>query len=76
MSRWSELKLLQPRGLEIQRAKAKSLDCVTYYYHVLNQILTKYDLDLHDKPERIYNVDGKGLSTLHKPPGVVAAVDT
>ena len=64
MSRWSELKLLQPRGFEIQRAKAKSLDCVTYYYHELNKILTKYDLDLHDKPERIYNVDEKGLSTL------------
>ena len=38
------------------------------------KILTKYDL--HDKPERIYNVDEKGLSTSHKPPGVVAAVGT
>ena len=74
MSRWPELKLLQPRGLEIQRAKATSLDCVTNYYNELNQILTKYDL--HDKPERIYNVDEKGLSTSHKPPGVVAAVGT
>ena len=60
------LKLLQPRGLEIQRTKATSLDCVTNYYNELNQILTKYDL--HDKPERIYNVDEKGLSTSHKPP--------
>ena len=63
-----------PRDLEIQRAKATSLDCVTYYYDELNQILTKYDL--HDKPERLYNVDEKGLSTSHKPPGVGAAVGT
>ena len=74
MARWPEVKVLKPRGLELQRAKATTLDCVTNYYNELNHILTKYDL--HDKPERIYNVDEKGLSTSHKAPGVVAAVGT
>ena len=72
MGRWPELKVIKPRGLEMQRAKATTLDCVTNYYNELNHILTKYDL--HDKPERIYNVDEKGLSTSHKAPGVVALV--
>ena len=55
MARWPEVKVLKPRGLKMQRAKATTLDCVTNYYNELNQILTKYDL--HDKPVRIYNVD-------------------
>ena len=53
------MKVLKPRGLEMQRAKVTTLDCDTNYYNELNQILTKYDL--RDKPERIYNVDEKGL---------------
>lgn len=71
MKRWPELKLVVARGLDIQRAKATSADCVETYYQELDKILTKYDLK--DKPERIYNVDEKGLSTTHKPPRVVAA---
>ena len=61
-------------GQEMQRTKATTLDCVTNYCNELNQILTKYDL--HDKPERIFYVDEKGLSTSHKAPAVVTAVGT
>ena len=57
---------MKPRGPEMQRAKATMLDCCTNYYNELNQVLTKYDL--RDKPERIYNVDEKGLSASHKAP--------
>ncbi|XP_053383253.1 uncharacterized protein LOC128549762 [Mercenaria mercenaria] len=73
-SRWPDLNLIKPRGLEIQRAKATTVDCVRNYYTELGRILTKYDLN--DKPERIYNVDEKGLSTTHKPPQVIAGSGT
>jgi hypothetical protein len=39
----------------------------------LNKVLEKYNL--LDKPERIFNVDEKGLSTTHKAPHVIAATD-
>ena len=68
-SRWPELKVLAPRGLELQRAKATSRECVNNYYNELQYILTKYNLC--NCPERLYNVDEKGLSTRHKPPPVV-----
>lgn len=74
MSRWPELKVLKPRGLEIQRARATTVDCVSSYYKELGSILTKYNL--HDRPERIYNVDEKGLSTSHKPPSIVTGCDS
>ncbi|XP_060588807.1 uncharacterized protein LOC132744202 [Ruditapes philippinarum] len=69
-SRWPELKILAPRGLELQRAKATSQECVDRYYKELSHILVKYNLC--DRPERLYNVDEKGLSTRHKPPPVVS----
>ncbi|XP_053385176.1 uncharacterized protein LOC128550335 [Mercenaria mercenaria] len=73
MSRWPELKVLKPRGLEIQRAKATTVDCVTKYYVELGSILDKYSLK--NRPERIYNVDEKGLSTSHTPPAVVTGLN-
>lgn len=74
MSRWPDLKVLKPRGLQIQRAKATSIDNVNRYFVELEAILKKYDL--MDKPERIYNVDEKGISTTHKPPSVVCETGT
>jgi len=73
MSRWPELKVLKPRGLEFQRAKATTVDCVSKYYRELGSILDKYSLK--DRPERIYNVDEKGLSTSHTPPSVVSGCE-
>ena len=72
MSRWPELKVLKPRGLQLQRAKATTLECVTNYYKELGSILDKYNI--RERPERIYNVDEKGLSTSHPPPSVVTGL--
>ncbi|XP_052283399.1 uncharacterized protein LOC127880180 [Dreissena polymorpha] len=69
MSRWTELKVLKPRGLELQRAKSINMASVTRYNTELGSILDKYCLK--DKPERVYNIDEKGLSMSHTPPSVV-----
>lgn len=74
MSRWPGLKVVKPRGLQIQRAKATSAESVDRYFTELEAILKKYGL--LTCPERIYNVDEKGISTMHKPPSVVAATGT
>ncbi|XP_052071024.1 uncharacterized protein LOC127709474 [Mytilus californianus] len=71
MARWPDLKIIKPRSLEMQRAKATSEVNVQNYYSELHKILEKYDL--FDKPERIYNVDEKGICTNHKSPYVIAA---
>jgi len=55
----------------MQPSKATTVQCVQSYYRELAAILTKFDLV--DRPERIYNVDEKGLSTRHKPPSVVTS---
>ncbi|XP_045194784.2 uncharacterized protein LOC123550419 [Mercenaria mercenaria] len=70
LGRWPELKLKKPRALEIARAKSATRDAVDNYFTELKRILVKYDLE--DKPNRIFNVDEKGLNTEHKPPKVVA----
>ena len=72
MKRLPHLKVLKPRGLEMQRAKATTTESVKNYYTELEKTLTKYDLK--HKPECICNVNEAGLSTMHKPPSVVAAV--
>ena len=74
MTRWPDLKIVKPRSLEMQRAKASSEVNVQNYYSELHKILEKYDL--FDKPERIYNVDEKGICTNHKSPYVIAATGT
>ncbi|KAH3865691.1 hypothetical protein DPMN_028733 [Dreissena polymorpha] len=43
MKRWQELKVLKPRGLEIQRAKATNKESVSVYYTELGNIMDKYD---------------------------------
>ena len=72
MSCWPEFKILKPRGLEIQRAKTTTVNCVSSYYKELGSIIRTYNLT--NRPERIYNVNEKGLSTSHKPPAVVTGV--
>ena len=74
MSRWPDLKIVKPRSLEIQRAKALSTECLRNYFQELNKVLEKYNL--LDKPERIFNVDEKGLSTTDKAPHVISATDS
>ncbi|KAH3870773.1 hypothetical protein DPMN_033963 [Dreissena polymorpha] len=64
MKRWPELEVLKPCGLEIQRAKATNKESVSVYNPEQGNIMDKYDLK--HKPDWIYNVDEKGLSTSHK----------
>ena len=47
MARWPELKLLRPRGLELQHAKATTVGSVTRYYQELRSILDKYSIKDH-----------------------------
>ncbi|KAH3810888.1 hypothetical protein DPMN_139286 [Dreissena polymorpha] len=50
MSRWTELKVLKPRGLELQQPKAINMKSVTRYCTDLESILDKYCLK--DKPQK------------------------
>ncbi|KAJ8317089.1 hypothetical protein KUTeg_004993 [Tegillarca granosa] len=67
--RWPKIKLMKPRSLTSIRAKAASMDTVQAYYTELETILDRYHLK--DRPEGIYNVDEKGISTEHTPPYIV-----
>ena len=69
MKRWPELIILQPSKLEMIRAKCTTPDIIEKYYEELHNILIKYDL--LEKPECIYNIDEKGVSSEHKPPYIV-----
>ena len=46
------------------------LTVIDAYFTQLGKILDKYHLK--DKPNRIFNMDEKGLSTKHKPPRIVS----
>ena len=72
MNRWPELKLVQPSTLEVARARCVSEETVNKYYENLEEILVKYDLK--DSPERIYNIDEKGISSKHRVPKVVSCI--
>ncbi|XP_053402820.1 uncharacterized protein LOC128558058 [Mercenaria mercenaria] len=68
--RWPEVKVSNPRVLNIVRAKMTSETTVNAYFSNLTDTLIKYDL--LDKPHRIFNVDEKGFSPNHKPPYIVS----
>ena len=74
MKRWPDLKVRKPRSLELARAKATSEEAVSSYFKELDNILTKYDLK--KAPERIYNIDEKGLKLNYTPPKIVAGTDS
>ncbi|XP_046576244.1 MFS-type transporter clz9-like [Haliotis rubra] len=71
LSRWPDLKVQKPRSLELQRAKATSKETVGHYFKELGQMLDKYNLK--DNPNRIYNIDEKGIVENHTPPSVVSS---
>ncbi|KAJ8316180.1 hypothetical protein KUTeg_006194 [Tegillarca granosa] len=52
-----------------QLAESTSRETLDRYYKKLGTILTKYNLQ--GKPERIFNVDEKGINTEHYPPKLV-----
>lgn len=59
LGRWPELNVKKPRSLENARAKSATRPVIDAYFTELGKIL--------DKPNRIFNIDEKGLSTEHKP---------
>ncbi|XP_041379546.1 uncharacterized protein LOC121392379 [Gigantopelta aegis] len=73
MGRWPELKLRRPKSLSELRVYATSEESITKYFDELETILEKYDLK--SSPEKIYNVDEKGISMTHAPPYVVGSTD-
>ena len=74
MSRWPSLKVTKPSGLEATRAKCTNPETVSNYFKELEQTMTKYDLN--SSPEKIYNIDEKGICTGHNPPKIVSSKGT
>ena len=73
VKRWSQLRVLKPRGLEKVRAKSASTLVVSNYFQELEQTLDKYEL--RDKPHLIFNMDEKGAMQNYTLPAVVAGTD-
>ena len=59
--RWPELKKTQPSSLASVRAQASDPSKIYAYFDELRDIFEKYDLA--NSPERLFNVDGKYVST-------------
>lgn len=59
------LTIRKPQALSIQRAINLNKPVVERYFHLLEDVMTQFDL--LDKPTRIYNMDESGLSLV---PGV------
>lgn len=70
-SRWPQIKVNKPRSLSLIRARAASPQTIESYYAELEKILDKYNLK--NRPESIYNIDEKCISTEHNPPYVVSS---
>lgn len=73
MSRWPNLKLVKPQKLSTCRAKYTSKENIDKYFRELSNILTQNNL--HDKPERIFNIDESGINSEHSSPKVVCDED-
>nr|XP_022294764.1 uncharacterized protein LOC111104888 [Crassostrea virginica] len=74
LGRWSELKVVKSRSLEVARAKAANVENVSKYFQELEKTLDKYQLK--DKPHLLYNENEMGLTINHRPPNVVAGIET
>ena len=66
LKRWPNLKIVKPQKLAMARAKCASKENLDNYFRELGTILTNNDL--HNHPQRIYNVDETGVRTEHSPP--------
>ena len=71
IKRWSELRVLKPRGLEYTRSRMTSETTVSSYFENLRKCLNEHGLA--DKPHLISNLDEKGVTTEHKPPYVIGS---
>jgi hypothetical protein len=73
MSRWPNLNLVKPQKLSTCRAKNALKENIDKYFRELSNILIQNNL--HDKPERILNIDETGVNSEHSPPKVVCDED-
>lgn len=74
LKRWPELKQAMPQKLSMARAKAASQENIDTYFKELGTILTTHDL--HDHPERTFNIDETGVSLEHTPGKIVCGKDS
>jgi hypothetical protein len=75
LRRWnSRLASFTPRKLESSRAKYATPETVSSYFGNLKDVMVKYDL--LNKPQFIYNIDETGLQPEHRPPNVIAGVNS
>ncbi|XP_053372904.1 uncharacterized protein LOC123565518 [Mercenaria mercenaria] len=75
MNRWQKrLVSLSPRSLDSYRAKCSTPEAVSSYFRNLQDTLKRYDL--LDKPQNIYNLDETGLQPDHRPPNIIAKLNS
>ncbi|XP_053379621.1 jerky protein homolog-like [Mercenaria mercenaria] len=73
--RWEHrLASLKPQKLDSNRARSTTPEVLQNYYTNLKQVYDKYEL--HDKPQNIYNDDETGLQPEHRPPNVIAPINS
>ncbi|XP_046564293.1 uncharacterized protein LOC124273117 [Haliotis rubra] len=69
LGRWPDLKLAKPQKLSMLRAQYASKEVLSAYFRELATLMTLHGL--HDKPERVFNLDETGVTTEHAPPKIV-----
>ena len=75
MKRHPELSKRKPQTLQIVRAKAATSDVVDHwFFQCLKPVL--YDLQLHEKPQCIFNVDESGFPLSGRPAHVICKKGT
>ena len=75
LRRWgSRLTTLKPSSLDSTRAKSATPEKISSYYDSLNETLKKHQL--LDKPQFIYNIDETGIQPDHRPPNIIASVNS
>ena len=71
---WPVLKVAKPQKLSMVRTESASLERPNNFYKELATILTVNDL--HDEPERIFNVDKTVINTEHAPAKIMCSKST
>lgn len=75
LGRWKDrISSLKPSSLDSNRAKNSTPEVVNDYF--TNLEITIRDHNLQDKPHLIYNLDETGISPEHRPPNVIAPVNS